>query len=136
MRDQVTFVGQAPSRTSDPRQPLSGRSGRFLADLLGVGMETFLRYRRVNLLDRWPGKNGKGDAFPVAKAAKRRFRGRVVVLGLKTASALGLEPAYFSPQTGLNAVFVVVPHPSGVNRWWNSSKNRQTARRSVRSFVL
>lgn len=54
---RLLFVGEAPSRSSDPAVPLlSGRSGTFLAELLGASWaEIDKSCGFVNLLPHWPG---------------------------------------------------------------------------------
>ena len=43
--------------------------GARLAELCGLEVDAYLRaFERVNLIRRWPGKAGKGDAFDLAKA--------------------------------------------------------------------
>lgn len=137
------IIGQAPSRDSNPAHPISGRCGKKLADLIGVSVEEFLvGFERHNLLDRWPGKAGKGDAFPIDKARRKAvdflLRGvfldrRVVLLGENVASTFGLDPAKLRPlrwqgvYTAPGLAFC--PHPSGVNRWWNEPGNVEAARR-------
>lgn len=180
---KVLLVGQAPSRDTCGGPPFSGRSGRRLADLAGVEHSRLGEvFALVNLLDRWPGKNGRGDAFPMseARAAAARLdlskHDVVVLVGRNVARACGLKDAgYFKhhevaapladgkgqyvDQVGeqwigfpaptipaqvqgkmgkglgagcatFKAVTVfVIPHPSGVNRWWNDAANEQKARR-------
>lgn len=132
------IVGQAPSRLSDPSEPLSGRSGRRLASLCALSLDEFLAaYQRVNLIDRFPGKAGKGDLFPVAEArtaakailARRRPR-RLVLLGGEVWRAFGLArpPAPFLwLQAGRHEVSLC-PHPSGISLWWNDPRNVGQAR--------
>ena len=143
---RTLIVAQAPSSKSDPAEPLSGQSGRRLADLAGLTFEAFLeRFERVNLLPVYPGRQGKGDAFPMAEAREHahqilvsHFRGgrRVVLLGRNVAAAfMGSMLADDFPQltwvgSAINHGFVVArcPHPSGVCRWWNEPKNVEAAR--------
>lgn len=131
------FVGQAPAQRDDPREPLSGRSGRRLASLMGVPLIDFMiRYDRANLIDRWPGHYGGGDAFPRRQARdgavtmlqgledeNRDYQG-IVLLGRGVAKAFRREDQplfeWWPFRTGLLAV---IPHPSGVSRWWNKEEN-------------
>lgn len=100
------------------------------------------RTERMNLVEVPVGKNGKGDAFPMAKAAKlakklidsRRLNHRfVILLGHNVAKAIlgtRFQVLLWIPVVaGFNCVFMaaVVPHPSGINRWWNDRKNRRKA---------
>jgi hypothetical protein len=136
---EVVIVGQAPSRTSRPRRPLrDGRTGLELRRLFGDALEEL---RLVNVLGRWPGSAGaKGDLFPreAARRAGRRLRRRlagrrVVVLGRRVEDALGLElprPLVWTDQGDLEAA--LLPHPSGVNLWWNEARNRSRARAFAR----
>lgn len=137
------LIGQAPSRDSDPARPFSGRSGRFLERLAGLpegGLA--VAFELANLVDRWPGASprGKGDRFPknLARLAADRFdlRGRTVVFaGLAVARAFGFAkpPVGFAPHRG--GLCVVIPHPSGVNLWWNDPTNRALAADVLRSLV-
>lgn len=136
------LIGQAPGRRTDPEEPLSGRCGARLADLCGVELPEFMeRFERVNLLDRFPGKAGKGDKFPIDKARKAaidvllfnpvRDR-RVVMLGGNVAKAFGFpasEPMFWSRVDGAAFWVAFFPHPSGVNRWFNEPSNVSKARR-------
>lgn len=67
-----------------------------------------------NVLDRYPGSEGpKGDAFPISWARRRARR---------------LYPWEDHPE-GFRVA--VIPHPSGVNHWWNEPANRRRFRRFV-----
>lgn len=130
-------IGQAPGPRSDPRQPLSGASGRRLALLCGLELAAFLAaFERINLLPAHPGKAGKGDDFPLETARHRAdsmreivaARDRVVLLGWNVARAFRVagqvegffEWTRFSRDCGEVAV---CPHPSGISHWWNVPDN-------------
>lgn len=138
---RLLVVAQAPSARSDPGEPLSGASGRRLAALMGVPHEAFLAgSERANLLDAFPGKAGKGDRFPMSAARLASyglvgaFAGRrVILVGSGTATVfLGPRWPLLAWFNGFSARVAVVPHPSGVNRWWNDPANEEAARRFLR----
>ena len=132
MADKIVMIGQAPSRGRSRKEPLTGASGKRLAQLAGLSTQEFRGFfDRANVLRRWPGKNGKGDAFPAAKARRgavrlrRELAGRrLILLGSAVARAFGLRDhplmTWFE-HGGLTVA--VIPHPSGLNRWWNDSSN-------------
>jgi uracil-DNA glycosylase len=145
----ILFVGQAPgpSRAGE-REPLSGRVGRRLARLLGLTEAEWLRHRRVNLLARWPGKKArKGDAFDVTAGAAHADHllveaHRFVLLGGLVTQCFGIPkwvPLKIWRLDYANTVghrqFFCLPHPSGVNRWWNDKRNVRKAERALRLFV-
>lgn len=131
----MIFVGQAPGPTGDPDLPLAnGRVGRRLCCLTGLTQGELLVVERVNLLSAWPGKAGKGDRFPMAEAKRaasdllpRLVGKRVLVVGQGTARAMGLDPRPLAWRAGFGFRYAVLPHPSGVNHWWNSAENRDAA---------
>jgi uracil-DNA glycosylase len=131
------LIGQAPGPRSDPLEPLAGRCGARLAGLCGIEQAEFLeRFERVNLLDRFPGKAGKGDRFDINKARKKAIdlllfgqmeNRRVVMLGANVARTFGFPPAteqlLWSVTDGGGFHVAFCPHPSGVSRWWNEKTN-------------
>lgn len=152
-RSNIVFVGQAPSRSTRGLPPLSGRSGRRLASLLGVDeSELRRRYVLVNLLDGWPGKGDsdhpQGDRFPMsaARTAARKMIPklvgcRVVMCGKNVRDAFGLGREFFEISDARLSIgdkmfeYCVIPHPSGVSRFWNDPENVDKVRRFLRSFV-
>lgn len=132
------IVGEAPSmRTS---RPFAGRSGERLAELAGVSLDVLRdRYRLVNLLRHWPGPNphGKGSAWEPGlardRAAAIRLAPGSILCGRRVAQAFGLpRVAFFEPdERGV----VVIPHPSGISRWWNDPQNVDEARRFLEGAV-
>ncbi len=131
------IIGQAPSRTSDPAEVLRGKSGEKLRTLLGVSVPKFARIVRVNLSTVYDGKDGKGDAFTpdpdlvLTALAIAHAHDVALVLGKAAARALKLPKGieYFIPTLRKRTTFYVVPHPSGINRWWNATANRKIAER-------
>lgn len=140
VRVPALLVGQAPSRDSDPNDPLMGRSGGRLMDLFDLPPSLYRDYfERVNLLEEFPGKAGKGDlfdrVFAVQSAAKITIdlalfpRPFVLLLGNKVATAFGRERPIFRRFAIHGTRAYVVPHPSGINLWWNDPKNVRRAKR-------
>lgn len=137
------------------RIALTGACGKKLAAVLGVTFDEFLRMPRANLNARWNGKLSKGDLFDSLEGfgaatgvVTKRPAFRYVALGLGVAKCLGVRNPEFlrespserfslgAPSTGPRPVRVfVLPHPSGVNRWWNDPKNHTRARRALRKFM-
>lgn len=134
---RALIVGQAPSASSDPAEPLSGMSGRRLASLCCLPFGEFLgAYDRVNLIDAFPGKLSKGDAFPIGEARlgaaliRAQEPRRLVLLGSGVARAFGVvegAPALRWFRLGPHEA-AICPHPSGVCRWWNDHLNAGRAR--------
>jgi hypothetical protein len=102
----------------------------------------FSKAEAVNLLDAWYGKSGKGDKFPVefARASAKKILTRLLdfegylFLGKHVAATFGVDPEpmlswRFAP---LMVNYAVVPHPSGVNRWYNDALNRAKAEQFLR----
>src|SRR3989442_346740 len=138
------MIGQAPSRRALPGdRPLSGAVGAKIARMAGLTLEQFLeRTWTANLIDEWPGKRGKGDAFPKKDAALGALRVGVskefvcatviVLLGRSVAAAFAeiygakslLKADVCEPLPG---GFAILPHPSGIDRWYNDAANRRRA---------
>lgn len=146
----IVLVGQAPSMSGDPRRPLEGASGRKMASLLGMTFDEYLRNtHRVNIFKNHQGRLAKGDKFPLDRAKKKTMRLQVpagaavvLLLGKNVAAAFGIRNAqffdqrYMWPRNSSRIIEVrVVPHPSGVSRWWNEPENRRTAARRFAEIV-
>jgi uracil-DNA glycosylase len=138
------LIGEAPGRTTVDRPPFHGRGGRLLAELAGVERieEAF---EPMNLLRRWPGPaGGKGSAFPLPKAREAAegiaplLRGRrTIFVGRRVASAFRLARLPYLTwrgafALGVPAMVAVVPHPSGVNHFWNDPASVELARAFLR----
>ena len=142
--ERLLLIGQAPSRTGDPAAVLIGRSGIWLADLMGISLSEYVRRTdRVNLFDRWPGKNGKGDAWDIGEAGRRAVRlmpmleGRqTIFLGRNAAAAFGMPKVpWMTWIVAFGGGVAVIPHPSGIVSWWNDAGNRAAASEFLRGAV-
>lgn len=139
---RLLIVGEAPSRLVS--EPLTGPSGRRLSELMGIEHGEMLeRFERTNLLADWPGRDGHGSAFPLLLAMSRALELRegpwdaFLLLGKRVAAAFGFraDVRYLAWYEMADRRFAVLPHPSGVNRWFNEPANRAQARRFLRSVV-
>ena len=129
----LLLVGEAPGRDGATLDDPRSRSGKRLTEL-GAGGLPF-----VNILDEWPGPASKGAGFEwnspeVQRAVGRKLDGlprrpALVFLGLRAARAFDWRGAYFEWGQCRGRRVVTVPHPSGVNRWWNEPANVRRARR-------
>lgn len=132
----LIIVGQAPAK-------MPGRTSQRIRDLFGIE-EDDLRTKAewINLIDEYPGKDGKGDAFPIylaaEKAASLDFTGkRVILLGQSVAKAFGLKtPVVYMTWRELNGGrAAVIPHPSPINILYNDAKLRFKVRHFCRTVL-
>lgn len=143
-------IGQAPSATSDPLEPLAGPCGARLASLCGLSIGDWLgAYERFNLVERFPGKLAKGDAWDADCLDEAEDTAAIihtnvlkmnprptVLLGRRVFDAFkpvwGWRAGWGAPALGDYNVegrqYRVCPHPSGVCRWWNDPFNVGQAR--------
>lgn len=148
----VRVYGQAPGSRGDPDAPAFAGSARF-EELAGVEITELIEawgWQFVNLLPDYPGRavGERGDAFPIAAARTRaRMFGetwqpgdRVLLCGRNVARSFHLERLpylHWKPLTlrEPRIRIAVMPHPSGVNRWWNDPQNRRAATEFVRELI-
>jgi len=107
-----------------------------------MDMEEFLTtFDRANLFNKFPGKveRGPGDAFPIQQATINAYKlmqnnppdnyRAVILLGKNVAKAFNIQdPEFFQWGTTHRPFTVVIPHPSGINHWWNDKRNQRVAR--------
>ena len=138
------IVGEAPSKNEFPPTPLEGRVGRRLADCAGLTFGEYLtRFDRTNLLGERQEVKGKGFVFDMASARAAAWKLRsdimrrpaTVLLGKRVCSAFNLIDEYFLEQRIDGAPVFVVPHPSGLSRWWNDVDNRMKMREFMRALA-
>ncbi len=134
------LLGLAPSRRTDGDPPWSGASGRRLAGLLRAPLAA--HFALANLLDRWPGADGRGDRFDPAalRAAAARLLRRtdrpIIATGRPVAVALGLGGGFPPLRWGVlddGRPAAYLPHPSGLTLWYNDLDNRCAAAAFLRA---
>ena len=140
---KIGLVGKAPSRRGDPHKPLAGPNGQKIARLAGMSYGELIACRRKYLNTHYSGKRGKRDAFDHAKgnlnAADVLMDWRVerlVLLGKNVARCFGFRDLPFLAEIRIyGRRFLIFPHPSGVNRWWNERRNERRARQILQRFL-
>lgn len=125
------------------RLAITGRVGRQLSLYAGMNPLAFYsRHHRFNLNARWSGKTGKGDVFDMEEAKATALRlliecpaERWVLLGHGVAWAFGIAGAFLDQAESAGRRFLVFPHPSGINAWWNDGHNRWRAGLALEKFI-
>lgn len=138
------FIGEAPSRsTARPGgAPLVGESGARLAAWAGLSRAEFRRRAEcVNLFNalpvRWSRRDARDAARLLPPVGGRRF---VVLLGGKVVDAFRLSAAGWPeftphPRSPLGVQTYWMPHPSGLNRYWNSPTHVRWAETFLRMVM-
>ena len=143
---RVALVGEAPSPAfrpdvHDPNHyamypyPERSAAGR-LKKLLGWSRTEYLQvFARANLLDFYPGQTFPlAVARPLAAPLAQRLAPRpLILLGRGVAGAFSLPTQevcewqdYLLGSTLIRAA--MIPHPSGLNQWYNQPGNRERVR--------
>lgn len=161
--DRVVMCGQAPSSrgSHDPKHALTGAPMRRLFKHAGIGLMEYVRtFERHNLVPVWKGYNragesGSGSRFAAkdaevgARVLADRLAGgrRLVCWGPAVARAFvgdwveHMDPLrwYTREVAGLDNSYdvpvAILPHPSGLNRWWNVRANADAAGEFIRALV-
>lgn len=137
-------------------------SANRLLEFTGYDWETYMRtFTRDNLVHRLPRRLGKGRNFPIATArrevprvfAEHELCHGFLMLGKRVANAFTwysmgdvLAPIprskieyltwnWVVDSQGRRKPAIVIPHPSGLNHWWNDEGNRERAREFFRSLL-
>lgn len=142
------LIGQAPSLLTSKKgsRPFDGWSGERIALMIGRRRREMLErwVEARNLINVFPGRCGeKGDHFDVdaarlaADAMMPQLRGRTAIIaGRKVADAFGIDAPFLSRVEKAGVVFWPIPHPSGVNLWYNDPLNAERVERLLRKLIL
>ncbi len=141
------IIGEAPSKNETTPRPIEGRIGRRLARLAGLSLPEFLaHFDRVNLLDVRQDTAEHGFTFDRLAAIDAAYRLQqtfahnqiILLLGHRVADAFGIvKRIYFIEQrfTVMRGEIRILPHPSGINRWWNDPRHMLEAETFMRRIV-
>lgn len=162
MDTKPILIGEAPekdARSDCPLYPYPPQSsgGKLYSMSPFTNRKAFIKScYRLNLLAEYPGDGDKLWTWPKERArhCAMNLKGsglvsdrRVVLVGAKVASAFDL-PLGFGPDTinvlqwyewpfgGYSKDFTVaiMPHPSGLNRWYNDPVNRMRTEEFLREL--
>jgi uracil-DNA glycosylase len=137
------LVGEAPSKNEDIPRPLEGRVGRRLAKFAGITFTEYIRlFERVNLLAERQDTAEHGFQFDMeaAKVQARLLRNAqpqrrvVVLLGKRVAQAFDL-PLFYFREMREDHDYTIIPHPSGINRWYNEERNMAEVQTFMRQLA-
>lgn len=135
----MVFVGEMTNPPGmDERYALTGQVGRRIADLCGVDLAVFLRWRRFNLCQGkvWDDREAQESARRILAGA--RPGDCVVLLGARVRHAFNLDrmPVWSAAPSLIEGVVIAtMPHPSGRARVWNDPTTFYTARRFLRPLI-
>jgi uracil-DNA glycosylase len=168
MENPPIILGEAPSKSGDRYHafPCSGAVAESLCKMAGIaplagesryGQWTWALYDHFeceNLIERWPGPQGRGSAFPLDVARPLaveilpRLEGRVVVLlgsrlkslfTIVTENYVWHERAVVYDGHGVvrqaSCMVVAIPHPSGLNRALNDPAERERSGEVLREAM-
>ena len=140
----LVLIGERPGPRTDPERPLyphttTGAAAR-LIDLLGLPREDYF-----NLTTRINAFNDGCRPLSLEEARRRVTRHMIVAINRYVNPRfvfLGAEALRCGPQiyrrmqpADVRDLVMYLPHPSGVNRWYNSSENTELARARLREHV-
>lgn len=145
---RIYVYGQAPARDqADPTLPpfSGGRNGLLFEQLAGVPIvELRQRWTFRNVLRYYPGRAPDGaDLFPakeartaaLAEMTEWRHGDSVLFCGRAVAEAFDFDAPWFWWLPFGRVRAAVMPHPSGLNRLWNSPSIRREASLFLRDLA-
>lgn len=131
------LVGEQNPYRSDPRyalypEPVTSAGSRLCRRVMGLTVEEYIRsYDRVNLCDgEWRAKEARERAVKLQDSYSL-----IVALGRNVQRAFGIDRPPFSVWNSWESegtVFLVLPHPSGLNRLWDDPGSYKKARDLLR----
>lgn len=160
-RNRCVLVGEAPNRAGESTNlhlkliarargevPEYNASPRTYAAHLRTADPILAAFAsetlHLNLLETWPGKDFPLDdgieqatvLWTTLKTSAKPRRCSVMFAGRKVARCFGVALAYWSPAELDDIRVIVVPHPSGLNRYWNLKDHRREAYAGLKREAL
>lgn len=134
---KIVIIGEGPSRTNDgsatgKQGPFDGPAGIRISSLMEVSLQEFLdAFDRRNLYsthmrdEMW----NKHDARIIAQSNESLALKTVILLGRKVQKAFFPDEAisFFEWIDHKGGKWVIAPHPSGRNRYWNDAESVNAA---------
>lgn len=135
---KTVLVGIDPGNNSGPSLDPDFPSGARLARLAGLSPADFRgRFDRINLYPTQPPWSSRETDRRAGENLASILRGRrAIALGGRVAIALGLENPVMEWTIKGGFVGSVLPHPSGLSRWWNYPENVEAAEKFMRNLLL
>lgn len=133
-RFALAFIGEDNPHSADPRyalyhEPQNCAGDRLRRLICRVRVTTYHRIGRSNLCaGRWSAAEAAQNAATLRDAAPDL---RLVLFGAKVAGAFSLPTDPFCA----HGRFLVLPHPSGRNRVWNTAGAFDRAHQALRDFA-
>lgn len=142
MRMLLVIAEQAPTRISRIR-PWRTYTGRRLARLIGIEVEqaeTISYWRNVRMTRREAreeiGRRGDQILEDLGDATRYGDVRLVVVLGRTASNAVGMAGEDELRHTWKHGKrILMIPHPSGRNRWWNDRRKAARAKEMLRRAI-
>lgn len=135
MSELILIIGENPGLAGDPTAALEGSVGKRIASYAGLKWGDYLAMtERRNIFPAYVSPWPRDEAKRRAEQAFPYLLGRrTILLGQRVADAFDFHwPLLNWVEIG-GVTVAIVPHPSGLNRWWNEAENRSQARRFLRA---
>lgn len=137
---RALLLSLAPDRNTSGRQPFSGTCGSRIAALAGISHEHLYHYfDAASLIGYWPADVPSRLVSTVSREMIVAHE-RVIFVGRAVASCFGLRrlrPLVWQETMHNGSTFdaAVLPHPSGLNRWYNDPAHAAAARAFLRDAI-
>lgn len=134
MSERILTIGENPGLSGDSEATLEGSVGKRLASYAGLTWREYLDLtERRNLFPEyvhpWPREEARDRAELIFPSLIGR---RTLLLGQRVATAFAFHWPVLNWVSIGPVTVAIVPHPSGLNRWWNDPINATMARQFLR----
>jgi len=133
------LVGELNPYGGDPYfalycEPPESSGGRLCRKILAIPRHVYLEFPRYNLcVGKWSAPKARAEAQRIRR--EQCVGHKLVLLGSKVCGAFGVPYVPCTVQEALDpgdgTTYVVLPHPSGLSRFWNEPGAFECARAAV-----